>query len=274
MSDKRLIVMKMFVSTADDNYILARWCYLERLNVDFFWLSLHALEKYMKAALLLNEKSSRGYSHNICKLYQDTCQLAGDLIQPLKRPHWWTGVWREGPNEAFVERINYWGDPHNRYNVLGHAREAEELFKLDQLVFILRRLCQVLDAYAVPKNIPVSMRPTFRDQLARDLKKWELSSSGNLEKTIAGKRGEGLKHAALRVNEQFTAEDYEDDPVFRSGFSMSTSVLSDTLLRPLEGSQSASVRARAARVTTWALQNIHLPDAIVDQLRAALPPQD
>ena len=42
---QREIVRELFVNTADDSYIAARWCFVERLNVDFFWLAVHALEK-------------------------------------------------------------------------------------------------------------------------------------------------------------------------------------------------------------------------------------
>src|SRR6266480_1350660 len=50
------------------NYVTARWCFHEGLNVDFFWLGVHCLEKYLKAALLLNGRRTIGYGHNIVKL--------------------------------------------------------------------------------------------------------------------------------------------------------------------------------------------------------------
>ena len=49
-AEQDLIVRDLFVDTADDNYIAARWCFVEGLNVDYFWLSVHALEKYMCSA--------------------------------------------------------------------------------------------------------------------------------------------------------------------------------------------------------------------------------
>ena len=39
------IVRNLFVDTADDIYIAARLCFAERLNVDYFWMAAHALEK-------------------------------------------------------------------------------------------------------------------------------------------------------------------------------------------------------------------------------------
>jgi len=55
------IVRVSFVDTADDNYIASRWCFVEGLKIDYFWLAVHALEKYMKAVLLLNGKSGKIY---------------------------------------------------------------------------------------------------------------------------------------------------------------------------------------------------------------------
>ena len=46
---KHSIIKELFIATADDNYINARWCFHENLNVDFFWLAVHCLEKYLKA---------------------------------------------------------------------------------------------------------------------------------------------------------------------------------------------------------------------------------
>jgi hypothetical protein len=60
----------MFVSTADQNYMLARVAFFDGLDLDFFWLSLHALEKYYKAALLMNGQEAKSYGHNLVELHQ------------------------------------------------------------------------------------------------------------------------------------------------------------------------------------------------------------
>ncbi len=51
-ASKNNLVHELFVRTADENYIAARWCAINRLNTDFLWLAVHALEKYLKAVLL------------------------------------------------------------------------------------------------------------------------------------------------------------------------------------------------------------------------------
>ncbi len=44
---KNNVVTQMFVDTADQNYLIARWAYHRGLFTDFFWNSVHALEKYL-----------------------------------------------------------------------------------------------------------------------------------------------------------------------------------------------------------------------------------
>src|SRR5258708_28995899 len=79
-AEKHSIVRELFISTADDNYTLARWCFQQKLNVDFFWLAVHCLEKYFKAVLLMNERSSLRFSHNIVRLYVPARPLAPELL--------------------------------------------------------------------------------------------------------------------------------------------------------------------------------------------------
>src|SRR3981081_3154985 len=82
-AEKNSIVQELFINTADDNYIAARWSFHENLNVDFFWLAVHSLEKYMKAVLLLNGESSRSYGHDIITLYSKIRPLSPELL-PIK----------------------------------------------------------------------------------------------------------------------------------------------------------------------------------------------
>ena len=125
------IARRLFTDTADDNYIAARWCYQEALNVDFFWLAVHALEKYMKAILLINGQSAvtftdengkkRYYGHNIALLYSQVSKLASALLpgnreQPsnLDITHWQN----ETP-EQFVRRLLDNGNADGAVTVTG-----------------------------------------------------------------------------------------------------------------------------------------------------------
>src|SRR5262249_2855972 len=86
-ASKTSLVHDLFGRTADENYITARWCAVNGLQTDFLWLAVHALEKYLKAVLLLNGKTSKGYNHEIVELYTGVRALAGPLLpERLQRP--------------------------------------------------------------------------------------------------------------------------------------------------------------------------------------------
>lgn len=101
------IVQEFFVNTADDNYLTARWCFVEGLHIDFFWLAVHAVEKYMKAALLLNGETSKGYGHDIVKLYTRVKCFASDILpRNLRKPvDLDTCDWQDETPESFVQRM-------------------------------------------------------------------------------------------------------------------------------------------------------------------------
>ena len=193
-----VIVRELFIDTADDNYITARWCFIEGLDVDWFWLSVHALEKYMKAALLLNGQSAKGwrdrdrrfraFGHDITSLYDRVRELAPELLpltlaRPEKLP---IAHWCDETLEDFVARFHRNGNPDNRYQIFGFIRHREDLFKLDSMVFALRRLCTPLDAKFVRHQQSGAVDPTHRDILARQPDYWVRFPGCKLAKTIDG----------------------------------------------------------------------------------------
>lgn len=116
-ASKHDLARDLFVRTADENYIAARWCAAERLDADFLWLAVHALEKYLKAVLLVNGRSSKGYGHDIVRLNAGVATIAGDLLPDrLARPsdldiyHW-----RERSAAEFVQHLLDNGNADNCY---------------------------------------------------------------------------------------------------------------------------------------------------------------
>lgn len=198
LATKREIVRELFINTADDNYISARWCYIERLNVDYFWLAVHALEKYMKAALLLNGFSGKGFrdeggrfqtfSHKIPMLYERVkCFAAEFLPENLSKPDELAGEnWREETPESMLRRFYRNGNADNRYQIFGFLRFHEDLFKLDSMVYALRRLCVPLDAYFLGARLSGSSNPKYRDMLTDDSKYWALIGQCKLRRTADG----------------------------------------------------------------------------------------
>ena len=206
------IIRELFIDTADDNYITARWCFFEALNFDYFWLAVHALEKYMKAVLLLNGRCAKGYRdkagefhwyrHDIVALYEQVSPLASGLLpcsltcpQQVNLPHW-----SDETPEAFIQRLHDNGNAHNRYQLFGFVQRREDLFKLDAMVFALRRLCVPLDAYYLRRHHPGGSNWTHRDILTQQPDRWDVIAGCKLKRTVDEKRGERLRSVFLKFN--------------------------------------------------------------------------
>lgn len=277
---QREIVRELFVNTADDNYITARWCFVERLNVDFFWLAVHALEKYMKAALLLNglsgkefqDKTGRNqaFGHDIETLYEHVESFAADLLPKnlLKPDELETDRWRDETPKLFMNRFHHNGNADNRYQIFGFVRHDDDLFKLDSMVFALRRLCVPLDAYYWAQHRPGKSNPTNRDMLSHRAKCWALVPHCRLKNTSDGKRGERLREVFLNVNLPFAPDDF-DHPGLRTGMAAANPVLLRSVLKPLDRAPDRAAAATAIELCDWVLENIKLPFDVREQLKHA-----
>lgn len=151
-NEKILLAGAIFIDTADEDYILARWCCFNRFSKQFFWNAAQAIEKYLKASLLLNGRSSKGYKHNLNDLFRDVESYAKDLIpNKLVSPpqvellNQNPDLWGDSAVKEFVSRVNIHGDPSNRYDFFGIELEVADLFKLDQVIFVFRNLAVKLD---------------------------------------------------------------------------------------------------------------------------------
>jgi hypothetical protein len=270
-ADKHSIVNELFIATADDNYIAARWCFHQNLNVDFFWLAVHCVEKYLKASLLLNGKNVKKQSHDIVKMFPAVKALAPELLPTtLTKPdnNMPDRFWRTETIDAFVERLYRDGQAHNRYQLYGYVRHAEDLFKLDQLVFHVRRLCQPLEVHFLGEP-----RDGVPDQSKRQRMKdhptfWNLSCK--LEETMDGKRGETLRHALLNWNFPFIGDSYphvETSYVYVS----QNPVLVRRLYDPLDAGPAHF--QESDDLWSWVTTNIFLPQSLIADIerdRAAL----
>ncbi len=90
-----------FRDVADEDYIAARIAYRYDLLQPFFWSSLQAIEKYLKAILLYHRENTRELGHDI--------NAAFERVAPTLEP---AGVFPDDVGE-FVKYINEEGP--NRY---------------------------------------------------------------------------------------------------------------------------------------------------------------
>jgi HEPN domain-containing protein len=124
---------RSLIYTADEDYISARMSYRAGLIEPFLWSSLHAIEKYLKALLLFNNKSAKNFGHNIVKLLSVAKEIDGlDLRLPAQ-------------TESYINYINEFGE--NRYFEGSAYLEEFALDNLDEVVWYIRRYCYDRSAY-------------------------------------------------------------------------------------------------------------------------------
>ncbi|WP_417527770.1 HEPN domain-containing protein [Marinomonas shanghaiensis] len=132
--------VRCFRDVADQDYITARVCFREGLMIQFNWMALQAVEKYLKAILLFNRVSSSKISHSLKKAYEEVVKIEGlEFSLPEK-------------DIKFIEYLDQTGS--NRYLTTAHWNKGDEIFSLDRVVWLIRRWCQDLN-----REIPIEKDP-------------------------------------------------------------------------------------------------------------------
>ncbi|WP_191555636.1 HEPN domain-containing protein [Brevundimonas aurantiaca] len=262
-ASKNNLVHELFVRTADENYVTARWCAINRLTTDFFWLAVHALEKYLKAVLLVNGGTSKSHGHDIVKLYADVLAIAGPLLpvrleQPadLNVPHWF-----DRSVEEFIAHLLANGNADNRYLIYGYATRSEDLHMLDAMVFAIRRLICALDQPYIVSRRPDAPSFTNRELLLRQPDHYNRLAMP-LDVLISARDDSGLRSAALNLNMAFAPDDFPHEAL-RSGSSARNPVIVRRILQPLE-SDDPSWAAEGVEIARWFLAKVKVPGSAKD----------
>jgi HEPN domain-containing protein len=192
------LVQECLLNMADRDYIAARVCWRTRLPEQFLWSGLQAVEKALKAILLLNDKSARGLNHDLEKALARV-----DGIRDLD-------VHLPDDVRTFIGYLNRFGQ--NRYLERGYYMRGMELIALDKAYWFLRRYCWNLRAYASASkhhegDFLASYARFFRDpkHLERPMK-YRLFT-GYLEDALASKHGPEQYEALVWKNVYFGKRD-------------------------------------------------------------------
>jgi HEPN domain-containing protein len=145
------LVREALVDMADRDYLAARICWRTRLPEQFLWNALQAIEKQLKAILVLNDQSAKGLGH--------------DLEESLKRVMAIKDLRFDPPEDVrdFVRYLNRHGP--NRYLERPFYLRGAEIFSLDKTFWHFRRYCQNLRAQARAVGISA-------DEWLRQYAKW------------------------------------------------------------------------------------------------------
>lgn len=150
------IILNTFAETlrtqADSDYIASRAAWRMQLREQFLWSALQAIEKYLKAILLYNGRSTRWenlppptnrnkgseYGHNLTRLL---AAVRGTDRLILELPNW---------IDDFVSAIDNFGQ--NRYLTKSTYSLPEWLFCLDETIWSIRRYAQTFN-FHVPTTV-------------------------------------------------------------------------------------------------------------------------
>jgi hypothetical protein len=255
----------MFLETADQNYISARAAFFDRRDWDFWWLALHATEKYLKAILLMNGGSAIGQGHDLLRLIQDVKALDGRITEPdfqgLPSP---IGLFRSSrQTDRFMDRLAEYGSADNRYGTYGYQVSEVDLICFDRLAYWARR-------YATPFIFNNSGCETVDWVAALDEnpRLWR-HFAGPLEETLALKPSDRRRWPAARMNFAFLPTARHRNIGLRS--TIHNPPINEWCARLVDPSAKPEAKERAYSVLSWLVDRVQLSrrdrEFVVDLLR-------
>lgn len=167
------VICDSFVEPADEDYVAARLLAKKGMHRAFFWAASQALEKYLKAFLLMRGvavNQDRFKGHPIAALHVEACSVDGQLSTVDTKPH--TAI-KISPNISesieqfsvadFINNIEAQGTPDNRYNTFGVNFNSGYLFALDSYVFGIRQQIGVPPIQETLRKMEQSLVEAFNE---------------------------------------------------------------------------------------------------------------
>ena len=262
------LVDRMFVATADQDYVLARWAAINNLDLQFLLLGLLAVEKYLKAILLLNGSSAKKYGHDIVTAYEDVLEFNPSLsFDPLLKPQLLKGInelyWRDEPVKTFIRRLNELGNPNNRYMLMGFVFWSDDLLKLDQIVWSIRRHCRPFNMRLPSAKGIVEVN--WIEELKKQPRYWTVGSNLPIEQLLAKRTPTALYEALTKLNAPFAPDHEHELSSWRT--SSANPPLADWFDRLRSEQSIPEVRDSATKILQWMLDNVKLSKEDRRQLR-------
>lgn len=152
--------IQSFRDTADREYVLGRLAYQARLIPQFFWCSIHSLEKYAKGILLLNRIPAKKLKHEVSAAFS-LISTKGSFPIELS-----------SETADFISWLE--SGVASRYFEVSYSNRHVDIIRLDRAVSEIRRYCQVLNCVAEvngrQQNILKAMLALIRDAETDDHK--------------------------------------------------------------------------------------------------------
>lgn len=145
------VIYDSFVIPADEDYLMARLLAQKGLDRGFFWAASQALEKYLKAYLLMNDIDVRSKGHSLMALFDEASALNADISGFSLSRHPDVKIDAEIASHVknfsardYILELSVHGSPANRYNASGVVFNTGHLFALDAFVYRIRKIIGVI----------------------------------------------------------------------------------------------------------------------------------
>lgn len=140
------VIYESFVIPADQDYLMARLLAQKGLPRGFYWAAAQAIEKYLKAFLLMNGESVKEFKgHPLKALFDAATKIDASLADLDILPHPSIQVeisvsqhLKKFVIADFIEDLATHGSADNRYNAFGVRYNTGHLCAMDSLSFHLR----------------------------------------------------------------------------------------------------------------------------------------
>lgn len=141
------VIYESFVVPADQDYLMSRLLAQKGLPRGFYWAAAQAIEKYLKAFLLMNGEGVKKFKyHPIKALFGVASEIDASLSDLNILPH--RGIQaevsalhhlRQFSILDYIDDLERHGSADNRYNAFGVTYNTGHLCAMDSLSFQLRR---------------------------------------------------------------------------------------------------------------------------------------
>lgn len=163
------VIYESFVVSGDEDYLMSRLLAQKGLQRGFYWAAAQAVEKYLKAFLIMNGDSVKEFKkHPIKQLFEAAGKIDISLLSLNISPHPSIQVEEDFSHrikkfsiQQFIGELEKHGDAGNRYNAFGVEYNTGHLFAMDSLSFQLRGKIGVASIEETLKRTSPDLIETF-----------------------------------------------------------------------------------------------------------------
>lgn len=166
------VIYDSFIIPADEDYLTARLLAQKNLHRGFFWSASQALEKYLKAYLLMHDYGIKGLSngHSLKPLFDAVITIDPKIKNISLAIHNKINIDAQVLAQVkvftvaeYLRELSVFGAAANRYNASGVIFNTGHLFALDAFVCHLREKIGVPVIKNSFKSVSTDLLDTFYD---------------------------------------------------------------------------------------------------------------